>query len=447
MNAVAMTATPSVRRGKYKTYPSSKASDVVWLKDIPAHWPIIRLKYAAPIATTKFTNKPSDLPYIGLENIESGTGQLLLSTPVEEVDGTVGVFSRGDILFGKLRPYLAKVVYATFDGACSTEVLVFRPGKDVDGRYLFYRLLSDDFINLVNSLTYGAKMPRANPEQIGTISLALPPKIEQHAIVAFLDRETVKIDALIARKERLIEVLAEKRVALISQAVTRGLDPVAPLKDSGVEWLGDIPAHWHVRRVKHVVAAPLKYGANEPAELKDPDLPRYIRITDIDDDGFLRNDTFRSLPQVIAQPYMLKVEDLLLARSGATVGKSFIYQEAWGPACYAGYLIRLRLNLRVMIPQFVYYFTASTSYWGWLASVTIQATIQNVSAEKYANLTLGVPPTHEQHEIIAFLDRETAKIDALVAKVRDHIDKLREHRTALISAAVTGKIDVREDAS
>jgi type I restriction enzyme S subunit len=250
MNAVAMAATPSVRRGKYKTYPSSKASDVVWLKDIPAHWPIIRLKYAAPIATTKFTNKPSDLPYIGLENIESGTGRLLPGTPVEEVDGTVGVFSRGDILFSKLRPYLAKVVYATFDGVCSTEVLVFRPGKDVDGRYLFYRLLSDDFINLVNSLTYGAKMPRANPEQIGTISLALPPKIEQHAIVAFLDRETARIDALIAKKERLIELLEEKRSVVVARCVTKGLDSTVPLRDSCLGWLGLVPAHWQVKRLK-----------------------------------------------------------------------------------------------------------------------------------------------------------------------------------------------------
>jgi len=117
MSVTVMPPTSSV--GRYKPYPSYKVSNVAWLRLIPAHWPIMRLKYAAPIATAKLTNKPSDLPYIGLENIESGMGRLLAGTPVEEVDGNIGVFCRGDILFGKLRPYLAKVVYATFDGVIS----------------------------------------------------------------------------------------------------------------------------------------------------------------------------------------------------------------------------------------------------------------------------------------------------------------------------------------
>ncbi len=276
MSAAVMTGTSSIRR--HKMYPFYKASGVAWLKDIPAHWFVTRLKYAAPIVTvTKLTNKPIDLPYIGLENIESGMGRLCPGTSVEEVDGTVGVFCRGDILFGKLRPYLAKVVDATFDGVCSTEVLVLRPCANVDGRYLFYRLLSDDFINLVNSLTYGAKMPRANPEQIGAVSVALPPMDEQRAIAAFLDRETVKIDALIAKKDRLIKVLEEKRVALIDQMVTKGLDHTAFYKTTSLPELDRLPAHWKLQRLKTATSY-VTSGSRGWAEYYSDEGSIFIRI-------------------------------------------------------------------------------------------------------------------------------------------------------------------------
>jgi len=120
-----------------------------------------------------------------------------------------------------------------------------------------------------------------------------------------------------------------------------------------------------------------------------------------------------------------------------------MYQDSWGRACYAGYLIRLRANIEEALPEFLSYFTNSSVYWGWLSSVFIQATIQNVSAEKYANMVVTSPPIEEQKEIVVFLDHETAKINTLITKVQESIDRLKEYRTALISAAVTGRIDVR----
>jgi restriction endonuclease S subunit len=201
-----------------------------------------------------------------------------------------------------------------------------------------------------------------------------------------------------------------------------------------------------VKRLKFLLSEPLKYGANEAAELDDPDLPRYVRITDIDESDSLRNDTFKSLPVDVAGEYLLREGDLLFARSGATAGKTFLYRRSWGTCAYAGYLIRARLDTTRAYPEFVRYFTASSSYWQWLSAAFIQATIQNVSAEKYASLVMTQPPYQDQRAIAAFLDRETARIDALVAKVREAIERLKELRTALISAAVTGKIDVREEA-
>jgi type I restriction enzyme S subunit len=215
------------------------------------------------------------------------------------------------------------------------------------------------------------------------------------------------------------------------------------MKDSKAAWLGYIPRHWEAKRLKFVISEPLKYGANEAAELTDPDLPRYIRITDVNDDGSLREETFRSLPEEIAGGYLLSDGDILLARSGATVGKSFIYKPSWGVAAYAGYLIRARMS-EALNADFAYLFLQSSCYWQWLNSVFIQATIQNVSAEKYANLVIPVPPVGEQLSIVTRLLSQLKRIDEQRDRASQAVDRLIEYRSALITNAVTGKIDVRD---
>jgi restriction endonuclease S subunit len=279
------------------------------------------------------------------------------------------------------------------------------------------------------------------------IPMPFPPISEQVAITSFLDHETSKIDALITEQQRLIELLKEKRQAVISHAVTKGLNPDVRMKPSGVEWLGEVPEHWEVRRLKNLLSESLKYGANESAELDDPTLPRFVRITDIDEDGNLRDETFRSLPRDVAQPYLLHEGDVLLARSGATVGKSFKYSNRWGEACFAGYLIRARLKTQICLPDWLNYFCQTNAYWGYVVGSQIQATIQNVSAEKYGNLYLPVPSIGEQRAIIEALDDGLAKLKSLIDDAAKAIILLQERRTALISAAVTGKIDVRNYAS
>ena len=217
--------------------------------------------------------------------------------------------------------------------------------------------------------------------------------------------------------------------------------PYPEYRDSGVEWLGKVPIHWDVRRLKLLLQEPLQYGANEPAELTDPNLPRYIRITDVSEDGRLREDTFRSIPEDVASPYLLKHGDLLFARSGATVGKTFRFEPGWGRAAHAGYLIRARLKSQRCSSRFVQYFTTSRGYRDWLRRNFIQATIQNVNADRYANLEIPLPKLGEQHAIADFLDRETAKIDGLVARKERLIELLQEKRTALITRAVTRGLD------
>lgn len=212
-------------------------------------------------------------------------------------------------------------------------------------------------------------------------------------------------------------------------------------KESGEEWLGKIPSHWKVNRLKYLAKKKLEYGANESGESDDPTMPRFIRITDINENGTLRLDSFKSISEEVAKLYQLEEGDILFARSGATVGKTIKYRAEWGKACFAGYLILCRPKTECVLPEFLYLFTLSSAYEKWKQCINIQSTIQNISAEKYNNLRLPIPPLPEQRAIADFLDRETARIDALITKYQRLMELLEEKRTSLISQAVTKGLD------
>jgi type I restriction enzyme S subunit len=175
----------------------------------------------------------------------------------------------------------------------------------------------------------------------------------------------------------------------------------------------------------------MAYGASEPSEFAVPSHPRFIRITDIDDDGSLRDDTFRSLEPDVATPYLLRRGDLLFARSGATVGKTLLFAGEDGSACFAGYLIRFRANTERVLPSFVYAVTQSAYYWWCIREGSIQATIQNFSAEKYGDIVIAVPPLKEQCAIVEHIARETAKLDAVRAATERTIALLRSVESRL----------------
>ncbi len=445
----------------YRPYPAYKDSGVEWLGEIPVHWEVKRLKSFATVQLSNVDKKSQEgqdavrlSNYVDVyynESIDNGVDFMLVTATTEQVRR----FSlrAGDVLMTKDSETWNDIAVSAVVSEdlprvlCGYHLAHIRPDGHCDGRFLSRVFAAvgprDQYHIAANGITrFGL-----TGDSIRVGVFALPPLPEQRAIAAFLDRETAEIDTLVAKKERLVELLQEKRSALISHAVTKGLDPDVPLKDSGVEWLGEVPVHWEVKRLKHLLVEPLKYGANEPADHTEPTFPRYIRITDIREDGTLREDSFRSIPDEVARPYLLVGGDILFARSGATVGKTFQYDPSWGRAAYAGYLIRARLDEHTVESDFVGYFTQSQAYTDWLLGNFIQATIQNVNAERYASLSIPFPLLSEQRAIAAFLDHETAQIDALVAKVREAIDRLKELRTALISAAVTGKIDVREAAA
>ena len=208
-------------------------------------------------------------------------------------------------------------------------------------------------------------------------------------------------------------------------------------KDSGVQWLGEIPGHWECTSLGRVLCEKLQYGASESGDLEyTNDSMRYIRITDITLDGKLKKDCCKYLSSEIGKNYPVRKGDVLLARSGATVGKAFIYNED-NEACYAGYLIKASIQQDKVFPTFFFYFTQTSQYDEWKNRIFIQATIQNISAEKYTRMKLCIPPLSEQHSIVSFLDAKCGKIDEWVTKKQKELEHLQELKQRVIADAVT----------
>ena len=423
---------------KWKAYPEYRDSRVEWLDRVPTHWQCYPLKRLVTLVNEK-AGTAEELPYIGLENVESWTGRLLETEA--ESDSLANRFAPTDILFGKLRPYLAKALAPAFAGRCTSELLVLRPHR-IERRFLLYCLLSKGFIETVNASTFGVKMPRADWPFIGGLKIGLPSLDEQRAIAAFLDHETARIDAMIAKKERLIALLEEKRTALISQAVTKGLDPNAPMKESGVEWLGRIPEEWELMRIKRIffVANGSTPDTGTP-EFWDGDI---VWITP-DDLGSLEGCTITSSIRRITDAGYRSCATTLAPTNSIVLST----RAPIGHLAIAGIPLCTNQGCRSLVPRrdnfakFFYYqlLIARPELRAWGQG----STFTELSASKLGSVQAACPPLSEQRAIAGFLDRETTRIDAMIEKNGSVIEALREYRTALISAAVTGKIDVREE--
>ena len=213
-------------------------------------------------------------------------------------------------------------------------------------------------------------------------------------------------------------------------------------KDSGVEWLGEVPKHWKVKRLKDTIAIALSYGANESATDSNPLHPRYIRITDFSDNETLKEETFKSLPPELANNYLLKDGDILLARSGATAGKTFHFKGYKGKACYAGYLIKARFKVSVLLPSFFSLYTKSFVYNDWRNSIVIKSTIENISAERYGFfLFIPTPPLLEQAAIATYLDTKTAQIDRQIDLLSQKVTQYGKLKQSLINETVIRGLD------
>ncbi len=435
MTQIELTPTASLI-GKWKPYSAYKDSGVEWLGKIPAHWNAVCLKYLARL--NYGDSLPADVRQVG-------------EVPVFGSNGPVGFHSQPNTL----RPVLiigrkgsfGKINYS--DQPCfaiDTTYYIDARNSRSDLRWLFYALLllRLDAIS-EDSAIPGLSRELAHYQRLPSISLP-----EQRAIAAFLDRETVRINALIEKKERLIELLQEKRAAIISHAVTKGLDPTVPMKDSGVEWLGEIPAHWEVKRVRDITEllqtgpfgsqlhssdySPYGIPVINPSHLKDGHIYP-------DWDCAVNEETYSRLVR-----HELRKGDIVFARRGQMGRCALVTEKEAGWLCGTGSLL-MRPRITLSVPSFLSKVLSTNGVRDWLLLESVGSTMDNLNTSILSRIPLPIPILSEQQAIVSYLDSQTAKIDALISRIQEGIEKLKEYSTALISAAVTGKIDVRGEIS
>lgn len=403
-----------------------------------------RLKYVVSLRRSRVDGSEDGRPYVGLEHIESSTGRLvasasamgeLPSSTTGEVESLSNTFERGDVLFGKLRPYLAKAWVAEFPGRCTTELLVMQP-VTAEARFLRYVCLWRDFIDAVDASTFGSKMPRADWDFIGNMSVPLPEWPRQVAIADYLDRETARLDALVAAKERVLGLLAEKRRALITRAVTRGLDPHGPLRDSGIPWLGEIPAHWEVQRVKYIFKL-----VTDPA----PDDNDYELLSLYTEIGVMPRKELeaRGNKATTTDGYWL------VRRGDLIVNKLLAWMGAFGVSNYNGVTSPAYDILRPIADIDPIYYHNLFRCGICLPEIRrrsygVMDMRLRLYFDRFGDMRIPVPPDDEQERIVSQIIAETAKVDALWMAMERTISLLKERRAALIAAVVTGEIDVQE---
>ena len=420
------------RPRRFRRYPEYKDSGVEWLGDIPAHWSalpikrVCRLRYGESLAGDDRAN--GEVVVFG-SNGPVGTHDSANAGAPCLIVGRKGSF-------GKVN-YSADAVFAI-----DTTFVIDARYTQADLRWMYYTLQCAR----LDTISKDSAIPGLDREDAYARVIAMGPIHEQRAIAAFLDRETAKIDGLVARKERLIELLQEKHTALITRAVTRGLDPNVPTKDSGVEWLGEIPAHWHLRPLKRV-SPEITVGVvvNPSTYVRAEGVP-FLYGSDIHE-GHIVSDGARRMSEEDSKSLSkscLRARDLVCVRVGAPGVTAVVPPQLAGANCASVLIVR---RGDFFDSQWLCYAMNSRLVRYQVELVQYGAAQEQFNVAHAVAFFVPLAPRAEQRAITAFLDRETAKIDALIAKIRQAIHHLKEFRTALISAAVTGKIDVREEAS
>jgi len=442
-------------------YPKYEDSGVEWIREVAAHWAVNRFKHYVERndggAWGQDPDGESDT--IVLRSTEQTVdGHWKLDDPAPrkltqaEVEATL--LAEGDLLVTKSSGsslHIGKTTLVSADVAAmrcgfSNFMQRLRTSSMVDPRLAWYVLNNDlarlQFDLLSNSTTGLANL---NATMIGQILLPVAPLPEQASIVAFLDRETAKIDHLVAEQERLIELLKEKRQAVISHAVTKGLNPGVPMKESGIEWLGQVPAHWEVKKLKQV-SPQLTVGiVVEPSKFYSREGVPALRSLNVRP-GAISLDSMVFITEAGHEQHSksrLNAGDLVAVRSGQPGTAAVVPPELDGCNCIDLIIVRKPLTGSV---HFLCWYLASDAALIQFTMGSGGAIQQHFNISTAAELTVPVPPPSEQLEIVGFVDVQTSKLDTLTAEAQRAIDLLQERRTALISAAVTGQIDVREAA-
>lgn len=427
----------------FKQYPSYKDSGVEWLGEVPEHWFRIAIKFLATEKNSLFLDgdwieskniSDSGIRYITTGNVsigeykEQGSGFISEKTFVElgckEVLENDILISRLNLPIGRscLVPNLNSRVITSVDN------VIFRPNSNYSKKYLVYLFSSANYFYQTESLGRGATMQRISRTLLGNIRISLPDLDEQNQIVSFLDYETSRINNLIAKQEKLIKLLDEHRKSIISHAVTKGLDLNVKMKDSGVEWLGRVPEHWNISKIKFLS----RLISNKTASKTN-----VIALENIESwtGKFISTDS-----EFDSDAVAFEVDDVLFGKLRPYLAKVYLANKD-GQAL--GDIYVLRPN-KLILSKFLYYTLLSVRFIDYVNSSTNGTKMPRANWEFIGAASFCLPTLEEQNQIIKHIDEKWEKIDNLIYKQTKLIEKLKEYRTSIISHAVTGKIDVRD---
>lgn len=441
---------------KYKAYPEYKDSGVEWLGELPARWKTLAIKHVARLNPSKscisLEKMKGMCSFIPMEKLKFNSLSLDEIKDVSDVYNGYTYFEDEDILIAKVTPcFENKNMVVAHDlnngiGFGSSEIYVLRCNDIINNYFLFYRLQEDNFMSIAEGAMTGAGgLKRVPSEILNNFKFGLPSKKEQSIIVNFIKHETAKIDNLIEKQQQLIELLKEKRQAVISHAVTKGLNPDVPMKDSGVQWLGDVPEHWEVKRIKHFGKV-IGGFAFKSTDFTDEGYP-VIKISNVSHLSFDWGDS-SFLPPSFSfthKEYLAPNGALVFAMTRPVISggiKVTLLDDDSAP------LVNQRVGfMMVRSKNMARYILISTQSSAFLAHFVNNMTVTNqpnISSEGIESIYLPVPPMNEISRILLYVDRMNESYNQLIDRALLQVSLLQERRTALISAAVTGKIDVRD---
>lgn len=402
----------------------------------------MRIKDVVEIKNDKTAD--TSMPYVALENIVSWDAKFVESN--SETEGINNVFKAGDILFGKLRPYLAKGFIPTYDGICSTEFFVMKAKKGYDANYLLKVFLSHSFIDHIRNQVSGVKMPRTSWDVFGSISIDIPPLPIQRRIVSYLDTKTIEIDRKINLLERKRDAYLRLKTATINHAVTRGLNPNAKLKDSGIEWIGLVPEHWEVIRLKDMgyLYSGLTGKSGDDFRNDDDSVTKlYIPFTNILYNLEVSPDLLNRVVMEESE-YQNKVKkgDLIFLMSSEdyeSIAKSAVVSEDIGEVYLNSFCRGYRIVKNNVDPIFVNFQLNSIIYRNRLRLEARGFTRINMKVDKIASMSVVLPSYDDQRKIVAYLREQCKQIDKMISTIDQQTELYTRLKRSLINEVVTGQ--------
>lgn len=405
----------------------------------------VKLKYLTHCNVNKIYNITNEtINYIDIGSVSSDNKvNEIQSIPLDESPSRARRrIKTGDTIISTVRTYLKAIAYVSEEMnnyVCSTGFAVFSANNNLTSKYLYYSTLSIKFIDEISKKSVGVSYPAINSSEIGNIKICKPTLKNQELVSNFLDFQLLDIDSLISLKEKQIKLLEEQRQAMITEAVTKGLNPNVKMKDSGVDWIGEIPEHWEVKKIKHL--SQVKRGAS-PRPIDDPKYYAvngdysWVRISDVTKSGKYLFNTRDKLSELGASKSVKRHRGDLFLSIAATVGKACITKI---DCCIHDGFVYFD-NLKVEEEYLFYIFEAGQCYRG-LGKMGTQL---NLNTDTVGNITIPVSSRNEIQEIIDYITNKDVEFLNLINAVKRSKEKLKEYRQSLIHEAVTGKIPMEE---